>query len=266
VEMNKPMVTFLGSLAEALHPTTTLPPNPGKLYADAITKTNKLWQLFLNSICRIGQMQLLRRQIAMLLNFSAKLESNVLSCSLDVINKVLINDIQAHYKSPETKPYPDDDNPVLAELSKYLETSGFSDPITKIYVTASPLDRFPIFVFLFIISQAPRFAYDYHLGILMTRNKKSSIDSTALVVGTITFLKQFHSIYAQQIVAYLGQYLRTLTVSTPKDNKVLELPPDTGIILAFLDEICKFGLLSRKTVEGSVPAYLFDSYKRAVAP
>lgn len=39
---------------------------------------------------------------------------------------------------------------------------------------------------------------------------KSSVDAIPFVVGIITLLKQFHSLYTQQFLAYLGQYVRGL--------------------------------------------------------
>jgi hypothetical protein len=37
--------------------------------------------------------------------------------------------------SPTVKPYPEEDNPLLSELSRYLETAGINDPFMKIYIT-----------------------------------------------------------------------------------------------------------------------------------
>jgi WASH complex subunit strumpellin len=39
---------------------------------------------------------------------------------------------------------------------------------------------------------------------------KNSVDAIPFVVGVITLLKQFHSVYTQQFLAYLGQYVRSL--------------------------------------------------------
>jgi hypothetical protein len=96
-------------------------------------------------ISKIGQMQLIRRQISQLLNFQCKLESNNLYCALEVSNRSLLTDIQAHYANPDTKPYPDDENPLLPELTKYLETSGLNDPFVKVG------------------ESEPQFSLDFHL-------------------------------------------------------------------------------------------------------
>jgi hypothetical protein len=43
---------------------------------------------------------------------------------------------------------------------------------------------------------------------------KNTIDSTPFIVGVITLLKQFHSLNTQKVLAYLGQYVRSLINAT----------------------------------------------------
>ena len=42
-----------------------------------------------------------------------------------------MKDVEAHYKDP-TLPYPPDDNPLLVELTSYLESTGISNPCLKV--------------------------------------------------------------------------------------------------------------------------------------
>lgn len=86
------------------------------------------------------------------LQFSSKLDSNSLYCALENFNKAVVSDIQMHYINPDAVPYPSEDNPLLPELSKYLETTGLHDPYTKIYITTHPLPAFPCLMFLFVVS------------------------------------------------------------------------------------------------------------------
>ena len=39
--------------------------------------------------------------------------------------------IEAHYRDP-SNPYPGDDNAILLELTPYLESAGFHDPLSKV--------------------------------------------------------------------------------------------------------------------------------------
>ena len=43
----------------------------------------------------------------------------------------LLSDIEHHYEDP-SKPYPKEENPLLYELTSYLESAGISNPYTKV--------------------------------------------------------------------------------------------------------------------------------------
>jgi WASH complex subunit strumpellin len=92
--MTKPVLEFVGKVADELHPTTQFPPGAASIYTHALNKTAKLWPLFTEFVSKIGQAQLLRRQIANELNFTAKLDSKLLACSIETMNESLINDIK----------------------------------------------------------------------------------------------------------------------------------------------------------------------------
>merc|ERR1712224_698301 len=163
------------------------------------------------------------------LNFSSKLDSNILSCSLNVLNNALLRSIRDHYRKPEEKPYPDDDNPLLEEVVKYIDACGMGSPITKIYITTDPPDDLPCVLFLFVISQLPKFQYHKSLGTLVAvKNVKEPLDGTPFVVGVLTILKQFHSSNIQKFLAYMSQYIRALInkMFTKDDSKPTELPSE----------------------------------------
>jgi len=75
----------------------------------------------------------------------------------------LLAEIEAHYKDP-SKPYPKESNPLLYELSTYLDWAGISNPYTKIYVTTKNLEYFSVLLFLFVVSQLPKLTYVKHVG------------------------------------------------------------------------------------------------------
>lgn len=43
----------------------------------------------------------------------------------------LLRDVQAHYQDP-TRPYPKEENPLMFELTSYLEWAGIHNPLTKV--------------------------------------------------------------------------------------------------------------------------------------
>jgi len=60
--------------------------------------------------------------------------------------------------------YPEEDNPLLYEVSTYVEACGLNDAFKKIYITTKPLDNFPVVTFLYVIAHLPKFAYDQQTG------------------------------------------------------------------------------------------------------
>ena len=44
-------------------------------------------------------------------------------------------------------------------LDRHLETAGISDPFTKIYITTTPIEFFPLLLFLFTIYNLSNFSY-----------------------------------------------------------------------------------------------------------
>merc|ERR1712136_641117 len=101
----------------------------------AISKASKQWPEFVSQVMTIGQMQLLRRQIAHELNTTAKFDSKFLASALENFNRALLLDVEAHYKDPSVNPYPGGagsetgDNDLLSDLTSYLESVGISDPL-----------------------------------------------------------------------------------------------------------------------------------------
>jgi WASH complex subunit strumpellin len=249
-----------------LHPTTQVPNSAevNKIYSYGLARTKSLVGTFLETVTKVGQMQLIRRQIANLLNYSGKLDSNGLYCALDNLNKAMVGDIKMHYINPDAVPYPSEDNPLLSELSKYLETTGLHDPYSKIYITTSPLSAFPCLMFLFVISQATKYAYSPSYGAILHKKQKDFYDWIPLVVGVLTMLRQFHSLHTQQFLAYLGQYVRAYINEKlgAKEGKVDEYPEEVTAVLLFLEDFCRIGHVERKMVEGYFPAYIFDNFKR----
>ena len=67
----------------------------------------------------IGQGQLIRRQIAHLLQFNCQMDAHLLYQSLDTFNHSLMNEIRKHYQDPDKFPYPSNDNMILYETTVY---------------------------------------------------------------------------------------------------------------------------------------------------
>ena len=144
-----PFRTLLEQVRDGLFPEYRTLNNPAKLYSNAMKKVE--------NVRRIGQIQLIRRQIANLLQFECQLDAHILHQSLDTFNRGLMNDVKNHYRDPEKFNYPGkEDNSLLFETTTLLEACGMDDPLQKIYVTSDPLEGLPQLLFLFLISYLPK--------------------------------------------------------------------------------------------------------------
>lgn len=249
----------LKSLHSLLQPINKLIAQPSRMYGPPISKASKYVAL-LESLLRIGQMQLLRRRIAYELNTSCKFDSKHLEGSLQALNEALLADIEIHYKDP-SKPYPKDDNPLMYELSSYLEWCGISNPLAKIYITTRPLPYLPLFLFLFVTSQFSKLIYEKSIDSLISRKVTDGIDGLPFVIGTLTFLHQFHQDHKNNFLAYIGQYIRSAVEVVHVNNKN-ELPAEMINLSVYLEEFVEYGQLSRKAITAHIPPLLLDEIRQ----
>ncbi|KAL6032938.1 hypothetical protein STEG23_010927 [Scotinomys teguina] len=242
----------LKTLMNAVSPLKSIVANSSKVYLSAITKTQKIWTAYLEAIMKVGQMQILRRQIANELNSSCRFDSRHLAAALDNLNKALLADIEAHYRDPSL-PYPKEDNTLLYEITAYLEAAGIHNPLNKIYITTKRLPYFPIVNFLFLIAQLPKLQYNRSLG-MVCRKPADPVDWPPLVLGLLTLLKQFHSRYTEQFLALTGQFIRS-TMEQCTSQKMPEMPADAVGALLFLEDYVRYTKLPRKMLDNSKTTY-----------
>lgn len=68
----------------AVSPLKSIVANSNKIYFSAIAKTQKIWTAYLEAIMKVGQMQILRQQIANELNYSCRFDSKHLAAALRI--------------------------------------------------------------------------------------------------------------------------------------------------------------------------------------
>ncbi|XP_047409439.1 WASH complex subunit 5 [Sciurus carolinensis] len=248
----------LKTLMNAVSPLKSIVANSNKIYLSAIAKTQKIWTAYLEAIMKVGQMQILRQQIANELNYSCRFDSKHLAAALENLNKALLADIEAHYQDPSL-PYPKEDNTLLYEITAYLEAAGIHNPLNKIYITTKRLPYFPIVNFLFLIAQLPKLQYNKNLG-MVCRKPADPVDWPPLVLGLLTLLKQFHSRYTEQFLALIGQFIRS-TVEQCTSQKIPEMPADVVGALLFLEDYVRYTKLPRRVAEAHVPNFIFDEFR-----
>merc|ERR1712062_146469 len=109
----------------------------------------------------------------------------------EAVNDSLLGDIKAHYRDPENKPYPKDDNPLMGDLTDYLDCIGRSRPTDKIYITTDPLPGVAMMVFLFVLYCLEKMKWDKNLHTLVKISPKDTLEGGALAMGILTLFKQF---------------------------------------------------------------------------
>jgi len=258
-EKDKKFKSLMAAFVKATEVKSALPESATKLYNEFVIQVMPLLDNIVQNVAELGQKQLLRRQLANILSFKCKLDSNALFCSLDVMNKALVNDIQAHYRNPE-KPYPGGENLVLfTEMSKYLENVGLNDPFGKIYVTTEVFFDFSAIVFMLLLRQVGKFTYDAHVG--SKPGKKPALDDAPFAIGLVTLMKQFHSSIIPEFLAYIGQYVRSSINEFLETNaKSMSFPPEAQKMLLFVDIFAKFGNIPRTLIEEHIPSYIYTEY------
>jgi len=245
---------------DKLMPLHAVPLGAKKVYDTLVSHLKRpYFESTLAWILRIGQAQLVRKSLRNELNFSCKLDSNLLHSALDAFNGALLNDIRAHYQD-RTKPYPGGGNPVLSDLTKLLEATGINEPLTKIYLTCEKLTHLPLYLFAFLMRYLPKMTYDEQFGSLIRASYRDELDGAALVVGIVTILKQLHPSYTEQLLALLGQFVRSeVHTAFSGSSKPMSLPKNVLTVLSFLELFCQFSHCPRSTLEGHIPDYILNS-------
>jgi len=215
-------------------------------------------------VLRVGQATLLRRQLSRQLQFSCRVESSLLCGALDTLNKSVLNDVRQHYYQ-DSKPYPHEENPLLPELSSYLQSAGMQDPLCQIYVTSKPMPHIALWLTLFLVHHMGKLVYDSDFGSLIKRRGADSLDGVPLVFGIATLLKQLHPNTTKQLLAYIGQYVRTAVFHCFSSSKPSPLGVDVVNMLLFVQQLCRVAKIPNRVLDPFIPSYVFDAvdYKAA---
>ncbi|XP_077547549.1 WASH complex subunit strump isoform X4 [Haemaphysalis longicornis] len=252
---------LLAGMGQALQPLDGLVQNVGRTYSAALTKVAKTWSVFLESVLKVGQMQILRKAIAHELCTAAKFESKDLAGALQAMNDAVLAEVNALHKDP-SRPCPQEDNPLLHELATYLDWCGMYKPLSKIYVTTRPIGNLPLFMMLFTVTHMAKFTYISSQGGLVSKKGVDTLDGLPFVLGSFTFLKQFHQDNLTQFLAYLGQYVRSLLEEgSVSVTKFADASTETTSILAYFEILVQHCDIPRKVVLNHVPGYILDQFR-----
>ena len=257
---DKSLMTLVVSLAKPLHEGRSTLTDPIKVYNQVISRSSKYWSQLADRVVRVGQIQILRQQIAHELRAAGKFDSKLLMSCLENFNNLLLSDIQAHYKDPD-KPYPGGNNPLMFELSSYLEATGLHDPSTKIYIATMQIHNMSLIMFLFLYTQLSKLTYFRKIGGLVAKKNSEAIDGPPFISGVVTLLRQFHSDVTEEFLQYTCQYIRSLLYEETSKEKAGDVTDEIIVVLSFVDDFMRTAGLSRDKVLNSIPTYLFDEFR-----
>merc|ERR1711871_1743671 len=265
-----PFRSLLETMREELSPDHIIVQDSTRMYNTSMKRVQQLMLPLLKVIRRLGQSQLIRRQVAQSLQFGCQLEAHALYQALDTFNCALVNDIKRHDVNPEKNPYPSAENPLLLETVAMIESCGMDDPYHKVYVTSDPVENLSVLLFIFLMTYLPKLEYDGNFGALTRTKSNFPLDGVPLVVGIACLLKQFHPAATKQLICYLGQFVRTNIHMALQDvdskvagNAKLTFGSSKEILntLIFLDQLCHYSSIPRGVVHSYIPPYIFDAIK-----
>mmetsp|Transcript_12857 Transcript_12857/g.40591 ORF Transcript_12857/g.40591 Transcript_12857/m.40591 type:complete len:1173 (-) Transcript_12857:1104-4622(-) len=253
-------------LMSLLDPATAIPKNAARLYAAALKKASRAVTAVRSDLAELGQLQLLRRAIADALAFRSRLDAATLNLALTTADAAVLSDVREHYNAPLTKPFPDAaaGNPLLPELTDYLERAGLADPMYKLYVTSEPIPFLPLVLMMTSVSAVAKLQFDRRMGVLFARKPdKATVDETPFVVGTLTLLRQVHSVHTQRYLAFMGQYVRAHINGAAEDGvdaPATGIPPESVNGTVFMLHFSRFGGATRENLGAYVPSHILDSH------
>ena len=97
------------------------------------------------------------------------------------------------------------------------------------------------------------------------RTRERPIDGPPFVMGLITIFRQYHYTKFKKYLLYISHYVKAaISNFAPQKGNSNRLPQDVALVLAFMEEIVRFGKMDKgvgmvKQYFGS--NYIFDNFK-----
>jgi len=266
--LHKESSGMFDSFMRQLTPISGIVAQPARVYGNGVAKGATAWSALSNFLMKVGQLQLLRQQIAHDLTASAKYDSKYLYHALKTFNDALLQDLQEIYTNgtPEQSENTTAINQLLYELGPLLESVGMNDVFQRVYTSASNHTLLIPMLVLYTISQVPRMVTLKYLknqmqsGSSSSSNVKRDLDCSAFVVGLYTLTKQYHSDLIEDYLTCLCQYIKSYIVQAG-GQKLVDFPFEAVNMLDFLTMFIHYGDLPIKVLEQRLPAYICDEFR-----
>ena len=116
--------------------------------------------MILDHLLSLGQLQLLRKQVAYRLGLISNFEAKMLNSAVKALNKAVVGDL----KTPGHHNNGGSESELLYEMSSFLQLSGQIDTKTQIYITTNPAPKMAELIFIVIVAGLGKVAFSANTG------------------------------------------------------------------------------------------------------
>ena len=243
---------LLEQLRDGLFPEWKVPSDPHQFYDIATKKTAKLTSPILICLRRVGQAQLLRRAIRTELQIFAEADTKRFKHAANALSLATV------VSAPGLE---------VGSLDIAVEASavvGEGNPLATEFLRTDPLEGLPVLLAIFVIGNAKELVYDKDFASLVRVKEEYAVDGWPFVFGMATLLRQFHPSYAQSVLAYIGQYIRSQIGTKPllmtgrKGERKEDVMPEVKNVLIFANQLCSVSSYGVGALYEHMPQYLAD--------
>ncbi|CAG0914246.1 unnamed protein product [Notodromas monacha] len=235
----------------------------------------KSWSTLLDSLARVGQMQVLRVLAAHELEVTCRADAQHLAASLDTLNRALVTDLRRKQRQREKdrrlpvsgwKETEDGrigpDNPLLFDVASFADHAGMVDS-NKIFVTVSNSElRLPL-VIAVLVSHAAGKQWTYMRTVDKVVPKKhdgGTSDPSMVAHGIATVFHQLHPDNLRLFLRHLSSFSCYQFERGTGSADVV--PVDATVVSMFVDQVAKAAGLDRHELETLWPKALLDFSRR----
>ena len=160
---DKAWVAVLENLNNSLTPTENIVARPAKFYSDIVGARSRVTSVILDHLLALGQLQLLRKQVAYRLSLISNFEAKMLDSAVKALNRAVVGDLKTRAGRPQNNAA-DAESELLYEMSSFLQLSGHIDPKTQIYITTNPAPKMAELIFIVIVAGLGKVAFSANTG------------------------------------------------------------------------------------------------------
>ncbi|XP_011504242.1 PREDICTED: WASH complex subunit strumpellin [Ceratosolen solmsi marchali] len=230
--------------------------NRGKFLTTVNTLVNKAWSSLLDSVLKVGHLQILKQKIAYELNTACKFEAKHMESALRTLNNAILFEIQERKVEWENSEF-------LNDLRIRLEWAGITDVNNKIYVQPPDIKNIDFVIFLFSVPQLHKLYFCKNTASLLSKKIQDPIDAVIFILGVQSVLKQFGILQLNEYVTHITEYVLSFVISdSTKMSNEFEMEIITGV--HFLELFIKYAGIPKTVITNTIPLMVLDQYQAKV--